>query len=206
MFKLPPLPYAYDALEPVIGAQTMHLHHDKHHAAYVEKANALAAKAGLEGRNLEEVVREAATRDDAGLFNNAAQAWNHAFFWESMTPGGAAPGAELSKAINAAFGDLAGLRETFVKAGAEQFGSGWAWLTAKNGTLTVTTTHDADNFLTASGETPLLVCDVWEHAYYLDHKNDRKAFLEAWFDGVANWAFAQEQLKAGDGGRFVYPR
>lgn len=207
MFKLPPLPYAYDALAPVIGAQTMHVHHDKHHAAYVEKANALAAKAGLEGRSLEDVVREAAERGEQDLFNNAAQAWNHAFFWQSMTPERSTPGADLDGAIKAAFGDLGSLREAFVKEGAEHFASGWVWLTVKAGALEVISTHDADDTLPKPGVTPLLVCDLWEHAYYLDHKNDRKGFLEAWFDALPNWAFAETQWQAaqGFGGGFVYP-
>ena len=207
MFTLPPLPYAYDALEPVIGAATMHLHHDKHHATYVEKANTLAAKAGLEDRSLEDVVREAAERGDQGLFNNAAQSWNHAFFWQSMSPDSDAPGADLADAIKTAFGDLAALKAAFVKEGAEHFASGWVWLVAKGGALEVISTHDADDTLPKPGLTPVLVCDLWEHAYYLDHKNDRKAFLEAWFDALPAWGFADAQWQAakGGGGGFTYP-
>ncbi len=134
MFKLAPLPYAYDALQPVIGAQTLHLHHDKHHAAYVEKANALAASAGLEGRTLEEVVREAAKAGPPGLFNNAAQAWNHEFFWRSMSPQRTSPGADLATAIAATFGDHSALRDAFVKERAPstspQAGCGWRRRTA----------------------------------------------------------------------------
>jgi len=208
MFVLPDLPYPHDALAPVISAETMRTHHGKHHRTYVEKASDLAAKAGLADRPLEEVVREAHRRSDRELFNNAAQAWNHAFFWRSMRPAGdGAPDGELLSAIKSTFGSVEDLREAFVTEGAGHFASGWVWLVTGDKGLQVISTHDADDTLTRDGLYPLLVCDLWEHAYYLDHKNDRKAFLEAWFDKIAAWDFASAQLAAaeGQGEGFRYP-
>ena len=200
MFKLPDLPYPYDALAPVMSDRTLHLHHDKHHATYVKTLNELLEKDGRTGRSLEEVVRDAAKSDEHKLFNNAAQAWNHAFFWVAMTPKHAAPQGELATAIDKAFGGLDGLKKTFVTEGAGHFGSGWVWLTANRaGELKVISTHDAADTLTHGDIMPLMVCDVWEHAYYVDFQNDRKAYLEAWFDALPNWAFAGEQLKAAKG-------
>jgi Fe-Mn family superoxide dismutase len=191
MFILPPLPYAYDALEPAMSARTLKFHHDKHHKGYVDKTNKAVEEKGLQGKTLEEIVDEAT----GGLFNNAAQAWNHAFFWESMTGDYEAPSPPF-----------ASLREDFIKEGASHFASGWVWIVAKAGDLTVISTHDADTALKHTGD-PLIVCDLWEHAYYLDHQNDRKAYLEAWFDKIANWRFAQKQLRAsnGEGEAFAYP-
>ena len=201
MYVLPDLPYAHDALAPVISAETMDLHHGKHHATYIEKANALAKAAGLDDLPLEELICEARERDDQKLFNNAAQAWNHAFFWESMTPDHAEPSGDLAKAIDAAFGGLGELKNRFVDEGFNHFASGWVWLTACEGKLEVISTHDADDTFTHRCAAPLLTCDLWEHAYYLDHKNDRKAFLSQWFDKLANWKFAAKQWDAAqDGG------
>jgi len=199
MFILPKLPYAYDALEPAMSADTLHTHHDKHHRTYVEKTNELAAKAGLDGQALEDVVREAQRNGDAKLFHNAAQAWNHAFFWECMTPEKAQPSSALMSAIGHAFGGIDAFKDTFVEEGFNHFGSGWAWLVTGSNGLKVISTHDADDTLIRDGLFPLLVCDLWEHAYYLDYKNDRKAFLERWLDEVANWGFAERQLAASDG-------
>ena len=200
MITLPELPYAYDALSPTLSADTLHAHHDKHHAKYVETANKLLPEAGLEGRPLEEVIAEAERRGLVKLFNNAAQAWNHAFFWDCMTPSRRDPGGDLKGAIERAFGGLAGLKEKFVAEGADHFASGWAWLAAEGSELTVLSTHDAGT-LAHDNRTPLLVCDVWEHAYYLDYRQDRKAFLDRWFDAVANWEFAESQFAAAQGGR-----
>jgi Fe-Mn family superoxide dismutase len=208
MFALPELPYGYDALAPFVSADTLRTHHDKHHKTYVDKANELAAKAGLTGRRLEEVVREAHKAGDKKLFNNAAQAWNHAFFWECMRPpGGAAPSGDLVRAINEAFDDLDALKDAFVEEGFGHFASGWVWIVTGSEGLKVISTHDAEDTLVREGAFPLLVCDLWEHAYYLDYKNDRKAFLERWFDNVANWDFAAAQLAAADGkgDGFRYP-
>jgi superoxide dismutase, Fe-Mn family len=203
MFKLPPLPYEYDALEPAISADTLEFHHGKHHKKYVETTNALLKEKGSKPRSLEEVVRTS----DGKLFNNAAQAWNHAFFWHCMTPDKSSPGGEMTEAIQSAFGDLAGLKKVFVEEANSHFASGWAWIvTNEAGMLQVISTHDADTPI-AHGLTPILTCDVWEHAYYLDYQNDRKAFVEAWFDRLANWRFAQNQLRAlmGAGELFRYP-
>jgi Fe-Mn family superoxide dismutase len=206
MYSLPSLPYGADALRPVIGEETMRTHHGKHHAGYVRVVNELLGdRAG--SQPLEDVISAARGRGDRKLFNNAAQAWNHAFFWESMTPAAPAPTAHLQAAIDAGFGGLSALEDSFVAEGAGHFGSGWVWLMATQGKLAVVSSHDADQPWLASGGTPLLVCDVWEHAYYLDYKNERKRFLRAWFEGLANWDFAAEQLAAagrGDTG-FRYP-
>ena len=208
MFILPKLPYDYAALEPVMSADTLHTHHDKHHKAYVDKTNELAQKAGLDGRSLEDVVREAQRKGDIKLFHNAAQAWNHAFFWQCMTPDKAAAAGALKTAIEQAFGGLDALKAAFIAEGAGHFASGWVWLAATSEGLKVISTHDADDTLIKDGFFPLLVCDLWEHAYYLDYKNDRKAFLKRWLDEVANWDFAERQLAAsnGQGDGFCYPQ
>jgi Fe-Mn family superoxide dismutase len=195
MIILPELPYAYDALSPTISDATMHTHHDKHHAKYVETANKLIGEAGLAGKSLEEVIAEAERRGLAKLFNNAAQAWNHAFFWDCMTPNRRDPRGELAAAVDKAFGGLAELKAAFVREGADHFASGWAWLAADGVDLVVLSSHDAGT-LAHDKRTPLLVCDVWEHAYYLDYKEDRESFVERWFDGVANWEFAEAQYAA----------
>ena len=208
MFLLPELPYAYDALEPVVSHQTLRLHHDKHHAAYVKATNDLVAKVGQSADSLESVIADSAKASEQKLFNNAAQAWNHAFFWEAMSPDRSDPDEALATAIQNAFGDLVGLKTEFVAAGADQFGSGWVWLVSDAvGALRVLSTHDADDFVRQAVLTPLIVCDVWEHAYYLDHKNDRRAYLAAWFDALPNWRFAASQLGAAvrDGKAWRYP-
>ena len=208
MYILPDLPYPHDALAPFVSGDTMRTHHGKHHKTYVDKTNDLAAKAGLAGRPLEEVVREAHKRGDKGLFNNAAQAWNHAFFWECMRPpGGGKPSSELTRAIDESFDGIEALKDAFVEEGVGHFASGWVWIVMGSDGLKVISTHDADDTLVREGLFPLLVCDLWEHAYYLDYKNDRKAFLERWFDNVANWEFAAAQLAASDGQgqAFRYP-
>ncbi|HEY5072200.1 MAG TPA: superoxide dismutase [Caulobacteraceae bacterium] len=200
MFALPRLPYAYDALAPVMSERTLHFHHDKHHAAYVEKLNELLETAGSSPASLEEVILDAAESGAMKLFDNAAQAWNHSFFWVAMSPRRGRPSGELASAIEAAFGDLAGLKKALVAEGVGHFGSGWVWLAAEpGGALKVRSTHDADDTLTHAMITPLLVCDLWEHAYYLDHQNERKGFLEAWFDALPDWDFAAAQYAAACG-------
>jgi len=191
MFILPDLPYRRDALAPVISAETLKFHHGKHHRAYVDTLNQLLDEAGDHPDSLEAVIRASASDPGkAKLFNNAAQAWNHGFFWEAMSPEAGRPDGALADAITAAFGGLSGLRLAFVKAGVDHFGSGWVWLVAGAGGLRIITTHDARDPVPMEGVTALLVCDLWEHAYYLDHRNDRKGFLESWFDALPNWAFA----------------
>jgi superoxide dismutase, Fe-Mn family len=208
MFVLPDLPYAYDALGPVMSDKTLHFHHDKHHAAYVKTTNEILSKAGKSPKSLEEVIREASKSGEKKLFNNSAQAWNHGFFWVAMAPKADKATGDLAKAISDAFGDLAALKTKFVEEGVGHFGSGWVWLLAdKDGKLEVRSTHDAEDLVNHEGVTPLIVCDLWEHAYYLDHQNDRKGFLEAWFDGLANWSFAAKQYAAarGQGEAWRYP-
>lgn len=205
MYPLPPLPYDASALQPVIGVETMQTHHGKHHARYVRTVNELLHD-NPGARPLEEVIALARDRGDAKLFNNAAQAWNHAFFWESMTPVAAGPAVPLQQAIDAAFGSLGALKDRFVTEGAAHFGSGWVWLVAAGGKLQVVSSHDAEQPWSSS-DTPLLVCDLWEHAYYLDYKNERERFLRAWFERLANWNFAAAQYaSATQGGRaYRYP-
>jgi Fe-Mn family superoxide dismutase len=208
MFPLPDLPYAYEALAPEMSDKTLHFHHDKHHATYVKTMNELLAKAEKSPASVEDVIREAGKSGEKKLFNNAAQAWNHGFFWVSMAPGAEQPAGDLAKAITEAFGDLATLKTKFVEEGVGHFGSGWVWLLAgEGGKLEIRSTHDAEDLVNHEGVTPLIVCDLWEHAYYLDRQNDRKGFLEAWFDALANWSFAAKQYAAarGQGEAWRYP-
>jgi Fe-Mn family superoxide dismutase len=192
MFTLPPLPYDKTALEPNISAKTLEFHHGKHHKAYVDKTNELVAGTPLEGKSLEEVIL-AAAKDDSKkvLFNNAAQVWNHTFFWNSMKPaGGGKPAGKLAAQIEKDFGSYEKFAEEFKNAGVTQFGSGWAWLVAdKSGKLSVTKTPNAELPL-VTGNSAILTCDVWEHAYYLDYQNRRPDFLQTFLDKLANWEFA----------------
>lgn len=206
MYPLPPLPYEADALRPVIGPETVQTHHGKHHARYVRVVNEILGEAAGT-RPLEDVIADAHARDDRKLFNNAAQAYNHAFYFECMTPTPTPPPAPLGTAIESAFGNLGALEDLFVAEGAAHFGSGWVWLVATKGGLQVVSTHDAGVPWLGSNATPLLVCDVWEHAYYLDYKNERDRYLRAWFERLANWGFAAAQFAAatqGDRG-YRYP-
>lgn len=193
---LPDLPYATDDLEPHISARTIEFHYGKHHKGYVAKTNAATDGGPLENASLEEIIRSAADNDQ-GLFNNAAQVWNHTFYWRSMTPkGGGAPSGAIAEAINSAFGDYDGFKDAFAGAGKTRFGSGWAWLVAKDGALDVMNTLNADTPLTDETVTPLLTMDVWEHAYYLDYQNARVDYVAAFLDHLVNWDFANENLKA----------
>ncbi|MCC0023144.1 MAG: superoxide dismutase [Hyphomicrobiaceae bacterium] len=194
-FELPDLPYAYDALAPYMSAETLEYHHDKHHQAYVTNGNKLLEGSGLEGKSLEEVVK-GAYGSNAGLFNNAGQHFNHIHFWKWMKPngGGNMPG-ELEKKVNEDLGSVAAFRDAFLSAGATQFGSGWCWLTLKDGKLEVTKTPNGENPLVHGG-TPLLGCDVWEHSYYIDYRNARPKYLEAFFDNLVNWEYVAELLAA----------
>ena len=184
-------------MEPTISARTLSFHHGKHHKAYVEKTNELLKGSPLAGRSLEEVVRASHDTNQA-LFNNAAQAWNHDFYWNCLSPRRGKPGANLQKAIDTAFGGLDKLKEKLVKAAVGQFGSGWAWLIVENGALDLMTSPDAHTPI-APGKTPLLTVDVWEHAYYLDYQNEREAHVKAVLDKLANWEFATENFERAKG-------
>ena len=209
MFTLPELPYPADALAPVLSGLTMRTHHDKHHAKYVETTNKLLGDAASRAGSLEDVVRGAAQEKNQKLFNNAAQAWNHGFFWECMTPQPGRPGAALAEALERGFGGLDAFRAKFIGEGANHFASGWVWLVARGTELEVISTHDGDSAVVREGVTPILTCDLWEHAYYLDHKNDRQGFLDQWFDRLINWDFVSAQYAAatgqGDGYRYPAP-
>jgi superoxide dismutase, Fe-Mn family len=196
-YELPPLPYEYTALEPHISKRTLEFHHDKHHAAYVNNFNAAAKGTELDSMSIEAVIK-ATVKDPskAGVFNNAAQAWNHTFYWHSMKAnGGGAPTGELAKKIDADLGGFAKFVEAFKAAGATQFGSGWAWLILDGGKLQVTKTPNADTPL-AHGKVPLLTMDVWEHAYYLDYQNRRPDYIATFLDKLVNWEFAAKNLSA----------
>jgi Fe-Mn family superoxide dismutase len=196
-FELPALPYPADALKPYMSAETFSFHHGKHHAAYVANLNKLIEGTDLANKSLEEIIK--ATFGDpnkAGIFNNAAQVWNHTFFWESMKPGGGgAPTGPIADKINADFGSYDKFVEAFKTAAATQFGSGWAWLVLEDGTLKVTKTPNAENPL-VYGQTPLLTLDVWEHAYYLDYQNRRPDFISAYLEHLVNWDAANARLAA----------
>ena len=196
-FELAPLPYGRDALEPHMSAETLEYHHGKHHKGYVAKTNELIENTDLENETLETIILAAKdTRGSAALFNNAAQVWNHDFFWNSMRPqGGGEPEGRLAERIAASFGDLGKFRKAFADAATGQFGSGWAWLVQENdGKLNVLATPNAvPPFV--NGLRPLLTCDVWEHAYYLDFRNDRAKFVNSFLDNLANWTFAADRLE-----------
>ncbi len=190
-FDLPALPYAPDALEPHMSAETFSYHYSKHHQAYVTNLNKAIAGTDMEGKSLEEIIRSS----DGGVFNNAAQVWNHTFFWHSMKPGGGgAPTGAIAEKINADFGSYDAFKEAFAAAGATQFGSGWAWLVLANGKLEVRKTPNAETPLTEAGVTPLLTMDVWEHAYYLDFQNARPGYISSFLDNLVNWDFANANL------------
>ncbi len=194
---LPALPYGLDALEPHISRQTLEFHYGKHHAAYVTNLNNLVAGSELEGKSLEEtILAVAGDGAKAGVFNNAAQVWNHSFYWQSIKPaGGGQPTGALADKITADFGSFEKFVEAFKAAGATQFGSGWAWLVLDNGTLKVTKTANADLPL-AHGQKALLTMDVWEHAYYLDYQNRRPDYMTTFLDKLVNWDFVAANLAA----------
>jgi superoxide dismutase, Fe-Mn family len=195
-FALRELPYEKTALEPVISARTLSFHHGKHHAGYVAKLNELVENTSYAGLPLDEVVRRSVKDASAeSIFNNAAQSWNHDFYWRSMRhEGGGAPSNALSRAIERNFGGISRFRETFVRAAADKFGSGWAWLVAsRDGILGIVTTDDADTPM-VRGLTPLFTIDIWEHAYYLDYQNRRPDYIGAWLDRLIDWEFAERNF------------
>lgn len=189
-----PLPFPEDGLEPYISAKTLSFHYGKHHAAYVAKANELIKTSPLQGKTLEEVIA-ASSKDSAltPLFNNAAQVWNHAFFWKCLKKDGGRPTGDLLRKIEAAFGSYDDFKRKLSEAAVGRFGSGWAWLVMDNGTLKITSTANADTPI-AHGQKPLLTIDVWEHAYYLDYQNRRPDFVNTLIDNLINWDFVAAQM------------
>jgi len=192
-FQLPPLPWAKDALAPAISAETLDFHYGKHHQTYVTTLNKLIEGKPEANQSLEQIIQSA---PPGPVFNNAAQVWNHTFYWSSMKPkGGGKPTGAIAQKINADFGSFEKFTELFSQAGATQFGSGWAWLSLKGGKLEVTKTPNAETPLT-TGATPLLTMDVWEHAYYLDFQNRRPDYIKAFLDNLVNWDFANQNMTA----------
>jgi len=192
--SLPDLPYAADALAPHISAETFSYHHGKHHKAYVDNTNKMIAGTKFENLSLEDIIRESEGAND-GLFNNSAQVWNHTFYWNSMKPnGGGKPTGDIASMIDKSFGSYDEFKTAFANAGATQFGSGWAWLVKNGDKLEVRKTPNAKTPLTEN-VTPLLTMDVWEHAYYIDHRNARPAYISAFLDNLLNWDFANANLK-----------
>ena len=199
-FDLPALPYGRGDLAPHMSEETLNFHYGKHHQAYVNNLNGMVEGTDMASHSLEDII--SATENDAGkagMYNNAAQVWNHTFYWHSMKPnGGGAPTGKIAEMIDRDFGSYDAFKEEFSKAGATQFGSGWAWLVAKGGKLEVRKTLNAITPVTEAGVTPLLTMDVWEHAYYLDFQNARPKYIETWLSSLVNWDFANENLaKAG---------
>jgi len=184
-FTLPELPYANNALEPHISAETIEYHYGKHHATYVDKLNGLVGGTEFENATLEDIIM----KSSGGMFNNAAQVWNHTFYWNCLSPnGGGEPGGDLGSAIDQAFGSFAEFQEKFTASAVNNFGSGWTWLVKNSaGALEIVNTDDAGNPMT-DGHQPLLTCDVWEHAYYIDYRNARPKYLEAFWK-LVNWDF-----------------
>ena len=197
-FELPPLPYAEDALAPHISAETLEYHYGKHHKTYVDNLNKLVEGKDLAQLSLEEIIKKSAGNPDlVGVFNNAAQIWNHTFYWNSLKPnGGGKPTGALAHKIDQAFGSYDEFRKQLSATSVSQFGSGWGWLVAEGGTLKIVKTPNAEVPFT-KGQKPLLTIDVWEHAYYLDHQNKRAAYVDAVIDKLLNWDFAAANLAKG---------
>ncbi len=196
-FTLPALPFASNALEPFMSARTLEFHHGKHHQTYVTNLNNLVQGTPMAEATLETIMLET-VKDTAkaGVFNNAAQVWNHTFFWNGMKPqGGGAPNGDLAERIAKDFGDFNSFKDEFKKTALAQFGSGWAWLVLDNSKLKIAKTGNAGNPLTDK-QTPLLTCDVWEHAYYLDYQNRRADMVQAFLDNLVNWEFVAKNLAA----------
>ena len=201
-FSLPDLPYAYDALAPYMSAETLEFHHDKHHQAYVTKGNELAKEAGMENESLEQIVKKS-HGEHPGLFNNAAQHYNHIHFWRWMKPNGGGrslPGV-IQEAIDTDLGGYDKFREDFMAAGAAQFGSGWVWLAINGEKLEIMKTPNGENPL-IHGARPVLGCDVWEHSYYIDYRNARPKYLEAFVDNLINWEHVEEMYTQEASGTF----
>ncbi len=199
-FAVTPLPYAETALEPAISAETLSYHHGKHHKAYIDKTNAAVAGTEIESAELEAVIRHA-RETNPGLFNNAAQSWNHGFYWNSLCETAGNPSDELSSMIDQAFGSLENFTAQLKERGTGHFSNGWVWLIERGGALEIAETHDGDTFADQDCN-PLLVIDLWEHAYYLDHQNLRPKYLDAVIDQKLNWSFAAENLMRGSAWKY----
>jgi superoxide dismutase, Fe-Mn family len=196
-FTLPALPYADNALEPVISANTISFHYGKHHKTYVDNLNNLVKGTAYEGASLEKIVMESAGKaDQVAIFNNAAQIWNHTFYWNSLKPnGGGKPSGKLAAMIDADFGSYDEFKKQLSATTVSQFGSGWGWLVVEAGKLKIVKTANAEVPMT-KGQKPLLTIDVWEHAYYIDHQNKRAAYVDAVIEKLLNWDFAEQNLAA----------
>ena len=195
-FKLPPLPYAYDALAPHMSKETLEFHHDKHHQAYVDNGNKFAGPGTkYEGKSIEDICKAAAAAKDAPVVNNIGQHYNHIHFWQWMKKGGGGKKlpAKLQAMVDKDLGGFDKMRNDFVQAGVTQFGSGWAWLAVKGGKLEVSKTPNGENPL-MHGATPILGVDVWDHSYYIDYRNARQKYLETWFDNLVNWDYVEAML------------
>jgi Fe-Mn family superoxide dismutase len=193
-FTLPDLPFAKDALGPHMSAETLDYHHGKHHKAYVDKTNGMLAEKGLEGASLIEVIKAARDKGDKGLFNNSAQIWNHSFFWQCLAPAGSTrPSGQLRDLISESFGDEQAMLDKLATESVNHFASGWGWLVLNNGKLEVTSLHDADT-PAVHGLVPLLTIDVWEHAYYIDYRNERPKFVKSVLENIINWDFVARNL------------
>jgi Fe-Mn family superoxide dismutase len=193
-FTLPDLPFAKDALDPHMSAETLEFHHGKHHKAYVDKTNGMLPEKGLENASLIEVIKKAKEKSDKKLFNNAAQIWNHSFFWQCLAPAGSTkPEGDLLKMIERDFGTTDALLEKLGTESVDHFASGWGWLVLDNGKLKITSLHDADT-PAVHGLVPLLTLDVWEHAYYIDYRNERPKFVKTVLENIINWDFVAQNL------------
>ena len=201
-FQLPDLPYARDALQPVMSGETLDYHHGKHHKAYVDKVNAFLAERGDSEKRLVEVVRTASERGDTTLFNNAAQIWNHSFFWQCMAPAeGQQPEGKLKLLVTEAFGGTEALLKALKEEAVGHFSNGWAWLVLNRGKLEITSLHDADTPLVYDGMVPLLTLDLWEHAYYIDYRNERPRYADEVLGRIINWDFVAQNLDGEGAGR-----
>jgi superoxide dismutase, Fe-Mn family len=201
-FRLPDLPFDRQALEPHMSGETLDFHHGKHHKAYVDKVNTMVEEKGLSGASLSQVIRAAAERGDKGLFNNSGQIWNHNFFWQCLAPvDQQRPTGKLAEMVDAAFGSTDAMLAKLKEEAVGHFASGWAWLILDRDTLRITSLHDGDTPVAHDGMQPLLTIDVWEHAYYIDYRNQRPAFVDALLANLVNWEFVAQNLDGGGIGR-----
>ena len=194
-FRLPDLPYSRDALGEYMSAETLEFHHGKHHKAYVDKTNGMLGEKGLEGASLSQVIRTAREKGDGPLFNNSAQIWNHSFYWQCLAPPeGQRPTGRLAELIDEGFGGTDALLAKLKQEAVGHFSNGWAWLVLDGGNLKITSLHDADSPVAYDGMKPLLTLDIWEHAYYIDYRNDRPSFAEKVLSNIVNWEFVAQNM------------